>query len=599
MSDAETSTLTRPGAPELYLRRWARSDADYALLLVHGTAGHGGCYDEFAAAARERGADVWSFDLRGHGRSGGPRGVFTMEGFLDDVDAVARVATETTGLPIVLLGASQGGEVAFHSLAHSGAVTAAVCMNILLASELPMNARIRFMQGPAAGRLASLVGDRMKIPLPRVIDFSAAYREDPTLLPEKRADPLYVWRYGLASYRSVFTYRPPRPASANDKPVLVAVGEDDPVVGADHCRACFERIGGPKSFFALPRGGHQLMQFHRERFADVVDHWVRHAVLAGRENWKAPPDTYGQYLDEQASSAPESGYRPSTLHRALARVANGRVDRGVEFFRHAGPTERGRFVSAVVAQIDSAAWPTLAPFLPAESKGRLAVLGCGDGRVVQALCAAEPRLADWEIVGVDIDADAIARARREHADLAQWRVLDARRLGAQVPDHFDAIYAHGIFDHCAGHETLLRSCRDALRPGGVFMYVTPDRNLSTWLQFVAIGPRFVFRLGHQSDLHDFLRFPRAPELDALATRVGLQVEEDPDEPGRAYHRGIDYRAGPLAIAQAVQQRDLSTLGFRVTRPRWWLGGGFSGEYIGVMRRPAAPAAAKASGSVQD
>src|SRR4051812_28687928 len=92
---------------ELFVRAFehARSAA-YALVLVHGTAGHGGCYESFASKMAAHGCNVYAFDLTGHGLSGGSRGNFTFEGFLADVDAVSRWVSERTGLPVVLLGAS-------------------------------------------------------------------------------------------------------------------------------------------------------------------------------------------------------------------------------------------------------------------------------------------------------------------------------------------------------------------------------------------------------------------------------------------------------------------------------------------------------------
>ena len=553
--------------------------AEYCLILVHGTAGHGGCYDDFAEAAMRRGAVVYSPDLRGHGRSEGERGVFTMEGFLDDVALVAEHAA-AEGLVIVALGASQGGEVAFHSLARSPHIDAAVCMNILLARELPMNKRIEFMQSPAVARLAATMGDRIKIPLRRVIDFEAAYAEDPHLLRTKLRDPLYVWRYGLASYRSVFTYRPPQPAAANRKPVLVAVGEDDPVVGADHCRACFERIGGPKHLVVLPRAGHQLMQFHRDRFADIVDDWIRANVFRDdRPAWGPPTRarhrTYDRFLAKVTEAGAGSEYHLSPLHRALCRIQNGRLEDGVEFFRQAKGTEFGRFVSRVVARIDEGAWPAFAPFLPRQP-GTMAVLGAGTGAGIDALRAAEPRLRDWSIEPIDVDPE-----------LETGLQLDARELGRRFPERYDAIYCHGILDHCDGHREVLASCREALRPGGVLMVIAPDRNLMTWLRFVAVGPRYVFRLGRSSDLHDFRRFPRPRELDAIARDAGLEPAVDPDEPDATFHRGIDYVASPLQIFRAVQRRDLGALGFRLSRARWWLRGGYPGEYLAVYLRTGA------------
>jgi hypothetical protein len=116
------------------------------------------------------------------------------------------------------------------------------------------------------------------------------------------------------------------------------------------------------------------------------------------------------------------------------------------------------------------------------------------------------------------------------------------------------------------------------------MVIAPDRNVMTWLRFVAVGPRYVFGLGHNADLHDFRRFPRPHELDAIARDAGLEPAPDPEDPREAFHRGIDYVASPLQIFRAVQGRNLRALRFEITRARWWLRGGYPGEYLAVYHR---------------
>jgi 2-polyprenyl-3-methyl-5-hydroxy-6-metoxy-1,4-benzoquinol methylase len=262
----------------------------------------------------------------------------------------------------------------------------------------------------------------------------------------------------------------------------------------------------------------------------------------------------------------------------------------VEFFRHAKKTEHGQFVSKVVTQIDTAAWPLFARWLPESAPGRvpqLAVLGCGSGDVVQALLRAEPRLGEWNVTGFDVDPEAIAMARGKNDNpRVSFETLDARELDARAPGTFDAIYCHGILDHCSGHRRLLQACSAALRQGGVFFVITPDRNWSTWLRFVFAGPRWVFDLGPWSGLHDFRRFPRPSELDGLARASGLVPVEDPEGGDtKAWRRGVDYRANPLEIYRAVRRRDAESLQFEVTGPKWWLGG-FRGEFIAAFRKEA-------------
>ena len=289
-SPVDGSIAGSKGKP-LFLRRYEHPNAQYTLLLVHGTAGYSAAYHDFAEQFRRHfPATVWAFDLTGHGRTPGPRGVFTFDDFLEDVRAVADHAAERTGVPVVLHGASQGGEIAFHALARCPRVAGAVCMNILLNDELQMNRAIRLMRSPMMDRLARGLGDRVRVPLRRVIDFKAAYQEDPGLLPEKLIDPLNVWSYGFKSYHSVFNYKPREPCAANTKPVLVACGENDEVVDPGHARACFERIGGPKDLFVMPGGGHQLMIFETDLYSRVLDSWIRERVLGRARSWTAPFD---------------------------------------------------------------------------------------------------------------------------------------------------------------------------------------------------------------------------------------------------------------------------------------------------------------------
>jgi alpha-beta hydrolase superfamily lysophospholipase/2-polyprenyl-3-methyl-5-hydroxy-6-metoxy-1,4-benzoquinol methylase len=570
----------------LHLYADERPDPAYAVVLVHGTAGHGGCYDRFARTLAELGANVYALDLQGHGRSGGERGIFSMEGFLGDVAAAARFARERSGRRVVLVGASQGGEVAFHALCRSPDAEGAVCMNVLFCAERPMNRRIAFMRGRAAAGTARLLGDRLRVPLPWVIDFRAAYREDPALLVAKRRDPLYVWSYGFRSYRSIFSHEPPRPARENQKPVLIACGELDPIVPAAHCRACFERLGGPKSFLELPGAGHQLMEFHTERFGRAVHSWALHAVVEKRPGpWLEPEDRarrrFVEFLraEERAAHHGEPEYALSRLDRALCTLANGRIVDGVRFFAERRRSSFGRFVSEVVAGIDVAAWKAFAAHLPRVAAARMAVLGCGDGLSISALLAEVPALRTFEIVGVDIDPEAIEAATRRFSGNSRVRFVaaDARHPDALEGGSFDVVYSHGVFDHCSDHRALALACHRALRPGGSLFYIAPDRNLLTWLRFVSLGPRFFFPLGRYRGIHDFRRFPRPREMERLLREVGFVPE--------GMNLGVEYRRGPAGIWWGVRRRDLAALRLEIRRPRLWMRGGFPGEYLGIARRP--------------
>jgi alpha-beta hydrolase superfamily lysophospholipase len=111
MTETSDWTESGDGTRLFWRRRTAGPAARATLLFVHGLAEHSGRYmhvlDHFAA----RGFDCWGLDYRGHGQSPGLRVHVDRFGeFDEDVAAVRHLAATTCdGLPLVLVGHSQGG----------------------------------------------------------------------------------------------------------------------------------------------------------------------------------------------------------------------------------------------------------------------------------------------------------------------------------------------------------------------------------------------------------------------------------------------------------------------------------------------------------
>jgi alpha-beta hydrolase superfamily lysophospholipase len=97
----------------LALRRRPRG----VVLIVHGLGEHAWRYDPLAQRLNEWGFCVRSYDQRGHGESGGARGVIPHEdALLDDlaevIDDTRHHIAEPWSCPLILLGHSMGGLVA-------------------------------------------------------------------------------------------------------------------------------------------------------------------------------------------------------------------------------------------------------------------------------------------------------------------------------------------------------------------------------------------------------------------------------------------------------------------------------------------------------
>lgn len=98
----------------LRLQHWSPHVPTRALVvLTHGHGEHSSRYVHVAAALNDAGFAVVGHDLRGHGRSGGPRGhVPSYEQLLDDVQQVNDWAVKQhPDLPRFLYGHSTGGQI--------------------------------------------------------------------------------------------------------------------------------------------------------------------------------------------------------------------------------------------------------------------------------------------------------------------------------------------------------------------------------------------------------------------------------------------------------------------------------------------------------
>jgi SAM-dependent methyltransferase len=105
-----------------------------------------------------------------------------------------------------------------------------------------------------------------------------------------------------------------------------------------------------------------------------------------------------------------------------------------------------------------AAYEKCAPLLP---PGRLLDLGCGVGHSYHLLA---PR----ETVGVDLDAGALAGQDRP------TRLADMRELPF-ADNEFASVLAVQSLEHVSDPERVLAEARRVLEPGGVAIFVTPNR----------------------------------------------------------------------------------------------------------------------------
>ncbi len=193
-------------------------------------------------------------DLRGHGDSPSPDGVYTMDEMADDV--VELLDLLHIEEPIVLGGLSMGGYVAFSIMArYANRAQGLILMDTRASADTPEVARDRETSALAvleANSARPVVGKM----LPRLFG-KTTVQEHPERVQPLRALMEQCPPRGIAGALRGMAVRPDRRSMLGQisVPTLVMVGEDDVITPPDEVRALAGAIPNSR-LVVIPRAGH-------------------------------------------------------------------------------------------------------------------------------------------------------------------------------------------------------------------------------------------------------------------------------------------------------------------------------------------------------
>jgi len=265
---------------QLFGRCWlpeADIDPSIIICLVHGLYEHSGRYESFAEFFTESGIGVYSFDLRGHGRSPGKRGHITdYNDYLDDVESLLKVArTEHNDSAIVLYGHNIGGNiVANYILRNSMSELAAVVLSspwLQLAFELPKGKLklAKIMNKIYPGYSEKGVIDANNI------------SKDEAIVKAYQIDPLNQWNISARLFLSALEKGQWAEDNANKLkiPTLVLCGGDDKIVSAESSGRFVEKSEGQAVYKKYPGVRHEPHNdIERKQILNEVLNWVQKQV---------------------------------------------------------------------------------------------------------------------------------------------------------------------------------------------------------------------------------------------------------------------------------------------------------------------------------
>lgn len=253
------------------------------IVFVGGLSNHALGYADFLDRLAERGWNVVAFDLRGHGRSSGRRGDFTMQTLVEDARGAVAYALERFGGPIGFMGSSLGG---YYSLVCANAIEEieAAVSHFIYLPDVPVTKKDARMV-PVA-RLLNKVAPWIRLNTRKIAEWDAV-NETAELRQRCYDDPLMAWRYTVRALVSGIEYEPARPLTELRVPTCVIIGERDQMTPMRYTRDIYDRLTGDKRLVVIPGAGHMggLVE-HQQEMLDAVSGFFGERLV--REERRAP-----------------------------------------------------------------------------------------------------------------------------------------------------------------------------------------------------------------------------------------------------------------------------------------------------------------------
>lgn len=173
-------------------------------------------------------------------------------------------------------------------------------------------------------------------------------------------------------------------------------------------------------------------------------------------------------------------------------------------------------------------------------------LGCAGGFMAEALA-----LRGARVTGIDPAAAAIAAAR-QHADAAGLTIHYDTGIGEALPyapARFDAVVCVDVLEHVADLNAVLAEVARVLRPGGLFLFDTINRNVLARLGAITIAEDLLRLLPRGT--HDPAKFIRPRELRHALQGAGLVPGPESGLGPRGVNRRLDLTFGPLPFTAVL------------------------------------------------
>lgn len=248
------------------------------ILFVPGIGTYSALYAESLSKLSDKGFNVLSIDLRGHGESGGKRGQYRVSEVVDDLQLALDYLSARYHDQIGVLGCSIGSRLGLALSEADSRVRSLFCHTLFLA-EIPPN--LSHFIGWQQLALTSLWWPNFLIDFRTFIDISEFLYHNP-IGQFANHDDLMVWHYPVGTLHSVFSERTNILRKRLCIPSALLVGENDPIIRSAYIKRLIKRSAQHFELYELKGEGHLLPLEAVDAWVDVSSEWFSKTLLTKR-----------------------------------------------------------------------------------------------------------------------------------------------------------------------------------------------------------------------------------------------------------------------------------------------------------------------------
>jgi alpha-beta hydrolase superfamily lysophospholipase len=274
MNHLESSYTTHDGK-KLFLQAWMPENPKASLLLVHGLGEHSGRYAHLVEKLCKAGIAVFTFDGRGHGKSGDeiPTAFFeSSEDYLMDIDVLyGKGKNYLKGLPSFLYGHSMGGSfVAAYVLKFKPEVAGVILSSPAIKEPEGTSPILIGLSGLISKYFPKLKVLKLDVPgISRIPKEVEKYKSDPLIyqgnIPARSGAELYKQMKYIQENAMDF-----------DSPLLLIHGDADRLTNVKGSEMLFSLAKSEdKTLKVFPGGYHELINdLEKNEVMELIVDWI-------------------------------------------------------------------------------------------------------------------------------------------------------------------------------------------------------------------------------------------------------------------------------------------------------------------------------------